>query len=97
MSALIAIIPCVCRLRKFCQHLCSRKWFDYGVLFFIALNCITLAMERPDIPKNSTERQFLTIANYVFTFIFTLEMTVKVSVIRGLKLNDRYMLFWSFV
>lgn len=67
------------RLRRFCQHLCSRKWFDYGVLFFIALNCITLAMERPDIPKYSTERQFLTIANYIFTFIFTMEMTVKVG------------------
>ncbi len=36
-------------------------------------------MERPDIPKYSTERQFLTIANYIFTFIFTMEMTVKVG------------------
>ncbi len=88
------------RVRKFCQHLCSRKWFDYGVLFFIALNCITLAMERPDIPKNSAERQFLTIANYVFTFIFTVEMTVKVSVVsaRTLEVDDHNLAvlpFWG--
>ena len=31
----------------------AQKWFDNTVLFFIALNCITLAMERPDIPPDS--------------------------------------------
>ncbi|XP_071106235.1 voltage-dependent T-type calcium channel subunit alpha-1G-like isoform X3 [Haliotis cracherodii] len=65
-------------LRKVCHHLISRKWFDNSVLFFIALNCITLAMERPDIPPESVERQFLTISNYVFTVIFAIEMVLKV-------------------
>ena len=41
------------RLRRFCTQLIAKPWFDYLVLFFIALNCITLAMERPDIPSNS--------------------------------------------
>ncbi|ELU02190.1 hypothetical protein CAPTEDRAFT_89566 [Capitella teleta] len=66
-------------LRRRCQSVIVRKWFDYSVLFFIALNCITLAMERPDIPNNSLERQFLNIANYVFTVIFAIEMIVKVT------------------
>ncbi|CAH1794430.1 unnamed protein product [Owenia fusiformis] len=65
-------------LRKICHKLIVKKWFDYTVLFFIALNCITLAMERPDIPPDSMERAFLTYSNYIFTVIFTFEMTVKV-------------------
>ncbi|XP_059138724.1 voltage-dependent T-type calcium channel subunit alpha-1G-like isoform X5 [Physella acuta] len=66
------------RLRKFTHQLISKKWFDNAVLIFIALNCITLAMERPSIPPYSVERFFLTYSNYVFTFVFTLEMMIKV-------------------
>jgi hypothetical protein len=36
-----------------------KKSFDYSVLFFIALNCITLAMERPSIPSISLVRFLL--------------------------------------
>lgn len=35
------------------KNLITKKSFDYSVLFFIALNCITLAMERPSIPQAS--------------------------------------------
>lgn len=35
-------------------------------------------MERPNIPPDSTERMFLSTANYVFTGVFTVEMFVKV-------------------
>uniref|UniRef100_A0A2C9KEC7 Ion transport domain-containing protein n=1 Tax=Biomphalaria glabrata TaxID=6526 RepID=A0A2C9KEC7_BIOGL len=70
-------------LRKLAHHLISRKWFDNTVLIFIALNCITLAMERPDIPPESVvsyeERHFLIYTNYVFTFVFTIEMLIKVT------------------
>jgi voltage-dependent calcium channel T type alpha-1G len=45
---------------------------------FIALNCITLAMERPNIPPNCKERYFLSTANYVFTVVFAIEMFIKV-------------------
>ena len=41
------------RIRELFNVLVRKKWFDYTVLFFIALNCITLAMERPDIPPDS--------------------------------------------
>uniref|UniRef100_A0A914X4I2 Ion transport domain-containing protein n=1 Tax=Plectus sambesii TaxID=2011161 RepID=A0A914X4I2_9BILA len=69
------------RLRLQCAYLAQQKWFDYGVLFFIGLNCITLAMERPSIPPQSAERYFLTISGYIFTVIFTTEMTIKVIAI----------------
>ncbi|KAM9494664.1 voltage-dependent T-type calcium channel subunit alpha-1H isoform 1-T1 [Clarias gariepinus] len=66
------------RFRVFCQRIISHKMFDHVVLVFIFLNCITIALERPHIQANSSERVFLSISNYVFTVIFVAEMTVKV-------------------
>ena len=45
-------VVCV-RMRLACQWLISQQSFDYGVLLLIAVNCITLAMERPGIPGHS--------------------------------------------
>ncbi|XP_051987465.1 voltage-dependent T-type calcium channel subunit alpha-1H-like isoform X1 [Xyrauchen texanus] len=64
------------KFRMACQRLISHKIFDHVVLVFIFLNCITIALERPNI--QSSERVFLSISNYVFTVIFVAEMTVKV-------------------
>ncbi|XP_037914604.1 voltage-dependent T-type calcium channel subunit alpha-1G isoform X4 [Hermetia illucens] len=66
------------RFRHACIWFVNQKWFDNAVLLFIALNCITLAMERPNIPPTSSERFFLATANYIFTVVFTVEMFVKV-------------------
>lgn len=67
------------RIRRICHFLVSRKWFDSTILVFIGLNCITLAMERPNIPPDSMERFILMVFNYVFTVVFGLEMLIKVS------------------
>uniref|UniRef100_A0A0N4ZXQ4 Ion_trans domain-containing protein n=1 Tax=Parastrongyloides trichosuri TaxID=131310 RepID=A0A0N4ZXQ4_PARTI len=66
------------KLRMNCLRLTQKKWFDYTVLVFIGINCITLAMERPSIPPESLERKFLQITGYIFTIIFTAEMSLKV-------------------
>lgn len=66
------------KFRCICDWFVTQKWFDNVILLFIALNCITLAMERPNIPPNCPERYFLMTANYVFTVVFTIEMFVKV-------------------
>ncbi|XP_035773976.1 voltage-dependent T-type calcium channel subunit alpha-1G-like isoform X5 [Anopheles albimanus] len=66
------------RFRQCCTWFVNQKWFDNVILLFIALNCITLAMERPNIPPNCTERYFLSTANYVFTAVFAVEMFIKV-------------------
>ncbi|XP_042622268.1 voltage-dependent T-type calcium channel subunit alpha-1H-like [Cyprinus carpio] len=68
----------LCRFRMRCQKVITHKMFDHIVLFFIFLNCITIALERPDIQADSTERIFLKVSNYIFTVIFMAEMTVKV-------------------
>ncbi|KAH0632051.1 hypothetical protein JD844_020081 [Phrynosoma platyrhinos] len=44
------------RFRANCQKVIAHKMFDHVVLVFIFLNCITIALERPDIDPNSTER-----------------------------------------
>uniref|UniRef100_A0A3B4D3Z2 Ion transport domain-containing protein n=1 Tax=Pygocentrus nattereri TaxID=42514 RepID=A0A3B4D3Z2_PYGNA len=76
------------RFRLTCQKIIAHKLFDYVVLAFIFLNCITVALERPKIHQGSLERVFLTISNYIFTAIFVAEMTVKV-VSMGLYLGER--------
>ncbi|XP_059352397.1 voltage-dependent T-type calcium channel subunit alpha-1G-like isoform X2 [Daphnia carinata] len=65
-------------IRRSCNTLVTKSWFDHGILFFIGLNCVTLAMERPLIPPDSYERAFLSMSNYVFTFVFAIEMMLKV-------------------
>ncbi|CAG9531711.1 unnamed protein product [Cercopithifilaria johnstoni] len=78
------------RIRIKCLQLTQKKWFDYTILIFIGINCITLAMERPSIPPKSLERQFLTFAGYVFTVIFTIEMSMKVVANGCLLGKDAY-------
>uniref|UniRef100_A0AAQ5ZCV9 Ion transport domain-containing protein n=1 Tax=Amphiprion ocellaris TaxID=80972 RepID=A0AAQ5ZCV9_AMPOC len=75
------------KFRLLCQSIIAHKLFDYVVLAFIFLNCITVALERPKILQGSLERLFLTISNYIFTAIFVAEMTVKV-VSMGLYLGE---------
>ncbi|KAM8879619.1 voltage-dependent T-type calcium channel subunit alpha-1H-like isoform 2-T2 [Spinachia spinachia] len=66
------------RLRLWCHRVIGHKMFDHVILLFIFLNCITIALERPDIPSNSMERVFLSLSNYIFTVIFVGEMMIKV-------------------
>ncbi|KAK2817265.1 hypothetical protein Q5P01_025456 [Channa striata] len=66
------------RFRLWCQRVIGHKMFDHVVLLFIFLNCITIALERPDIQPHSMERVFLSVSNYIFTVIFVGEMMIKV-------------------
>ncbi|KAM9857400.1 voltage-dependent T-type calcium channel subunit alpha-1H-like [Aulostomus maculatus] len=66
------------RFRVWCQRIIGHKMFDHVILLFIFLNCITIALERPDIQPHSMERVFLSVSNYIFTVIFVCEMMIKV-------------------
>lgn len=46
----------ICRFRLLCQSIIAHKLFDYVVLVFIFLNCITVALERPKILQGSVVR-----------------------------------------
>ncbi|XP_069509038.1 voltage-dependent T-type calcium channel subunit alpha-1I isoform X2 [Ambystoma mexicanum] len=76
------------KFRMMCQTIIAHRLFDYVVLAFIFLNCITIALERPQIEQRSTERVFLSVSNYIFTAIFVAEMTLKV-VSLGLYFGDQ--------
>ncbi|XP_058876232.1 voltage-dependent T-type calcium channel subunit alpha-1I-like, partial [Acipenser ruthenus] len=84
----VYLFPPQNRFRALCQTVITHKMFDYMVLAFIFLNCITVALERPEIPPRSLERLFLTISNYIFTAIFVAEMTLKV-VAMGLYFGEQ--------
>ena len=84
------IFPETNKFRKMCFWFVNQKWFDNVILLFIALNCITLAMERPNIPPWSKERVFLATANYVFTVVFAIEMLLKVVAAGMFYGNDAY-------
>ncbi|XP_034394969.1 voltage-dependent T-type calcium channel subunit alpha-1I-like [Cyclopterus lumpus] len=66
------------RFRIFCQRVIVTKIFNYTVLAFIVLNCITIAMERPGIKPGSTEKLFLKVSSYIFSAVFLVEMLFKV-------------------
>lgn len=68
------------RFRIWCKSIIQKAYFDFIVLIFIAANCITLAMERPNIPPFSMERYILNILNHLFTSVFTIEMLIKVLI-----------------
>ncbi|XP_066933924.1 voltage-dependent T-type calcium channel subunit alpha-1H-like isoform X2 [Clytia hemisphaerica] len=59
-------------------NLVGKQWFDNVVLFFILLNCIIMAIERPSIKDGSIERKIIDVSNHVFTVVFTIEMFIKI-------------------
>uniref|UniRef100_A0A3B4Y353 Voltage-dependent T-type calcium channel subunit alpha-1I-like n=1 Tax=Seriola lalandi dorsalis TaxID=1841481 RepID=A0A3B4Y353_SERLL len=77
--------------RLWCQAVITHKMFDHVVLVFIFLNCITIALERPEIQPHSTERVFLSVSNYVFTVIFLAEMAIKVVALGFCFGNQSYL------
>uniref|UniRef100_UPI0031384A3C Voltage-dependent T-type calcium channel subunit alpha-1H n=1 Tax=Homo sapiens TaxID=9606 RepID=UPI0031384A3C len=79
------------RFRVSCQKVITHKMFDHVVLVFIFLNCVTIALERPDIDPGSTERVFLSVSNYIFTAIFVAEMMVKVVALGLLSGEHAYL------
>ncbi|KAF7650465.1 hypothetical protein LDENG_00125570 [Lucifuga dentata] len=86
------------QFRMWCQSIISHRLFDHVVLVFIFLNCITIALERPDIQPQSTERVFLTVSNYVFTVIFLAEMMIKVAALGFCFGNQTYLQsMWNVV
>jgi voltage-dependent calcium channel T type alpha-1G len=84
------VFPETNKFRGLCTWFVNQQWFDNVILLFIALNCITLAMERPNIPPWSNERTFLATANYVFTVVFAIEMLIKVVAAGMFYGNDAY-------
>lgn len=67
----------------------GKQWFDNVVLFFILMNCVIMAIERPSIKDGSTERKVIDVSNHIFTIVFTIEMCIKVCF-----LNTKSKVWW---
>ena len=52
------------------------KRFDYTIICFIVLNALILSFEK--YPMSDTLENVLTISNYIFTIIFSIEMVLKI-------------------
>ncbi|KAA0722589.1 Voltage-dependent T-type calcium channel subunit alpha-1H [Triplophysa tibetana] len=66
------------KFRVRCQKIITHKLFDHIVLFFIFFNCITIALERPDIQPDSTVN---TITHTGFTTYIILAVHYKDKVV----------------
>jgi len=64
--------------RKWMVTIYTNKWFDRVVLTFILLNCIVMALERPNLSDDSTLKKVIDVCMYIFLAIFTIEMFIKV-------------------
>ncbi|KAJ9444288.1 Voltage-dependent calcium channel type D subunit alpha-1 [Diplonema papillatum] len=61
------------------RYILDRMWFNYLVLFLIALNCIFLAMEDPtDHDNKTTLNQVVMVSEYFFASAFTIEMILRI-------------------
>jgi len=59
----VCVCVCVFRFRIFCQSVIATQMFNYTVLLFILLNCVTIALERPGIHPGSVVRHLQTHTN----------------------------------
>uniref|UniRef100_H2YFM4 Ion transport domain-containing protein n=1 Tax=Ciona savignyi TaxID=51511 RepID=H2YFM4_CIOSA len=69
------------KFRRAVQKITEHKVFDNTILLLIFGNCITIAMERPSLKEGdyvSAEREVLDCFNNIFTFVFLLELILKV-------------------
>lgn len=61
--------------RNYFYRLVTNKYFEYIITFFIVINSAVMAMRHHDMRQELTE--FTRISNYIFSFIFNMEMILK--------------------
>jgi len=64
-------------IRVFCHDIVNLRYFDFFIMIVIGLSSIALAAEDP-VNESSATNEMLNKIDYVFTFIFTIEMLLKV-------------------
>ena len=64
-------------IRKVCYKIQAHQHFETVTIIFIALNTITMAMERE--PMSDKLKDFTDYSNYAFTAYFVIEMIIKLA------------------
>ncbi|XP_060516437.1 muscle calcium channel subunit alpha-1 isoform X9 [Cylas formicarius] len=65
------------RFRVMCHWLCNHSYFGNIILVCILASSAFLALEDPIPEKNSTKTEILLKFDYIFTFIFSVELLLK--------------------
>jgi len=89
---------CVVRLRRFCHFVVNLRYFDLFIMIVICASSIALAAEDPvheDVHEDSPRNKILNGFDFVFTGVFTVEMVLKVSVLRVITNVKTKTRFWS--
>ena len=58
--------------------LAESKYFDPCILLTILANCATMAWESPLDPQGTRKADFISVCEWIFLAIFTIEMLVKI-------------------
>ncbi|ESN95222.1 hypothetical protein HELRODRAFT_128993, partial [Helobdella robusta] len=64
-------------IRRFCHFVVNLRYFDLFIMIVICASSIALAAEDP-VHEHSTRNEILNYFDFVFTGVFTVEMTLKV-------------------
>ena len=66
------------KFREVCVIITHSKHLDHFVLMLILANCVTMAMDHPEIDPSSDLRWYLDVIDFVFTVVFTVEMCLHI-------------------
>ena len=66
------------RVRRFCNFVVNLRYFDLFIMIVISASSVALAAEDP-VLEHSERNKILNTFDYVFTGVFTVEMTLKVN------------------
>eukprot|EP01043_Picozoa_sp_COSAG02_P013627 COSAG02_NODE_549_length_20461_cov_11.385866_2_plen_1201_part_00 len=79
------------QFRSLCVQVTASKQLDHLILILITANCVTMAMDHPDIQPSSKERLTLDLIDVVFTIIFTVEMSLHIVSVGFVHPPDAYL------
>ncbi|KAG2498044.1 hypothetical protein HYH03_003805 [Edaphochlamys debaryana] len=66
------------RLRLWAAMVVHHSWFDTVILVAIAASCVCLVLDSPNLKPGSPMAQALTVLDYIFTAVFTVEAALKI-------------------
>lgn len=81
--------------RKHFFRLVSHRYFEYTITFFILMNTIVMSMKRYRMGQDMED--FSEYANFVFTFVFNVEMFFKLIGLGRIYFNFAWNIFDMFI
>ena len=75
------------KIRRFAIFIINKKWYDNTILILILINTIFLLIDKSFIDPNSSYAYFLSIIDDIFTFVFIIDMFLKIISFGLLKNN----------